>query len=174
MATTYTHPVFRDVSVKQQGDVGNVCRSVEIDWPTLTGSATYQTVINDIVKLFQIPAFVKIKRAVIDNNVDLDNGANTLDLDLQLTDGTTTKTALNGGTAAGQAGIVDSDASSQYAAGVDGINYVTPNGNFWLQLKAIAAGTNPMVASAKTTVTLEYTRLLEASEGIRDWPTPTP
>lgn len=174
MATTYTHPVFRDVSVKHQGDVGNVCRSVEIDWAALTGDATYQTVINDVVKLFQIPAFVKIKRCKIDNSLDLDSGGNTLELDAIITDGTTSKTLINGGVTTGAAGLVDSDDSSQYASGVDGINYVPLNGDFYLTLKVIAAGTGDITAAAKTTVTLEYTRLLESGEGVRDWPTPNP
>ena len=174
MATTYTHTAFNDVAPKPQGTLGTIARSTEITWATLTNDATYQTVINDVVKVFKLPAGAKIKRVVLDNSLDLDSGGNALDIDIQLTDGTTTKTALNGGTAAGAAGIFDSDAASQYASGVDGINYVTPNGDFYLQLKAIAAGTGDITAAAKSTVTVEYTPCVEGGEYIRDWPSPNP
>lgn len=177
MATTYTHSQFYQPSVNTQGDQGVVRRTCTIDWVALTGDATYAIAIDDIVKLFTLPAFVKISRAKIDNSVDLDDGSSTLDIDIKITDGASspiTKTLLNGGTATGAAGIVDSDDASQFASGVDGINYVTVNGDFYVYLHAIAAANGDAAASAVSVVTVEYSRTLEGGEGIRDFPSSTP
>lgn len=172
--TTWTHAQFANPAVNTQGDVGRVPVKIEIDWEALTGDASIALTDGDIVKAFKVPGWVKILRASIDNNVDLDDGGNTLDIDVKITDGATTKTIINGGTTTGGAGLVDSDDSSAYASGVDGIDFVTDNGDYYVYLEVIATATGDATASAKTKLLVEYTRVLTGTEGTRDFPSPIP
>lgn len=157
--------------VNTQGDVGSVKMKLDIDWPALTGDADVALALNDVVQCFKLPGWVKLLSAYLDNSVDLDDHATpTLDLDILVTDGTTTKQLLNGGTTAGQVGRTT--AASDFDA--DGIDFVTDNGDYIVILKAIAAAAGDAAASAKTKLMVEYTRVMQGSEGIKDLPSPNP
>ena len=177
MATAYETVEYQNgVAVNTQGTPGIVRRTISIDLPTLTGDADYKLALNDTIKCFPLPGWVKIERGMIRTNVDLDDhGTPSLELDLQITDGTTTKTLLDNGTGVfdtGNPAIVDSDAVEPST--INALYWVTDNGSYYAQLKAIAAAAGDAASSAVIYVTVEYSRVLEGDEGNRTFPDATP
>jgi len=163
MATTYEAKSYKGVpAVSANTFPGVVRRAVSIDLEELTGDASYAFVINDIVKVFKLPPLAKILYGrLVSGDVALDDHATpTLDLDVIVTDGTTTKTLVNGGTAINQAdvtAVTDLDADNAYL-------YVTTDDDFYVAVKAIAAAAGDAAADATFIVDVEYTGILEPGE----------
>lgn len=161
MATTYTLRSFNEPAVVGTAFPGRITRQVTIDWVDVTGDADYAFIINDVVKAFKVPPKAKILGAKLSNKVDLDDGASTLELDVQLTDGTITKTLIDGGTTTGTLATVREGAAP---ATEDAIGYVTSDDDFWIQLKAIAASNGDAAANAVSILEVSYTMILEPGE----------
>jgi hypothetical protein len=172
MATEYTmHPEFDNPPVNTQGSPALIARTVKIDWPLVTGDATYAFIINDTIKAMKIPAFVRLLGAALYNSVDLDDGTGVAELDVLITDGTTTKTLLDGGTATSAVGNVSS--LDTHTVATDGIGFVTDNGDYYVYLKAIVAANGDAGSSAVSYLTVYYTPTIECFAG-RDFPDPIP
>lgn len=177
MATTYDTTEYQNgVAVNTQGTPGIVRRTVNFDLGTLTGTDEYKLLINDVIRLFPIPGWVKIERGIIRTTADLDDHATpALQFDLQITDGTTTKTLLDNGTGVfdtGAAAIVDTDTKDPST--INALYWVTDNGSYHAQLKAIAGANGDSTSGADIYVTVEYSRVLEGDEGNRTFPDATP
>lgn len=174
MATAYKNPSAGKPVLSPQGCGDLIARQFVIDWPTLTSDATYALVINDTVEMCDLPAFVKLYGGTIANTVDLDDGTSVAELDLIVSDGTTTYTILDGGTTTGAAGALTS--LNGDVATHAGLYSVTDNGDYKLYVKAVAAANGDMASSAKTYVTIYYSGALEGNEtgANRDFPSPIP
>lgn len=162
MATTYTAKSFQNgIDVGASTFPGVVARAYSVNVEEATNDATYAFAINDVIKVFAIPPYVKILNGrLVSGDVDLDDGGNTVDFDLIITDGSTTKTLVNGGTAIGQANAtaeMDPDTD-------DAFMFVTTSDDFYVAIKAIAAATGDCAADATIAAVVEYTSLLEPGE----------
>jgi hypothetical protein len=125
MATTYTTEAFK--SGPWYGKSGNL----------VYRNPTRVYVVNDVVKLWKIERDVAIVEAFVHNGAA--GGASTTEVDLQLTDGTTTVTLIDGA-------ALDV-ANVRTAINVATSNgYTVPTSGFWLQLKPL------VVATATTTI----------------------
>lgn len=125
-------------------------------WPIPVGSETAEFVVknttdasymgtNDVNKIAQITSKgITIKDCYV-MVADADTHATpTAVFDLQVTDGTTTKTLISGATTAQAGGLVR---PTSLPATEDGIGFVTTNKNFWIQIKwTTAAATAAAVA----------------------------
>lgn len=163
MASTYEAKSYnKGIAVGASSFPGVIKRAYSINLEEATNDATYAFAINDIIKVFHLPPYVKVLNArLVSGDVALDDHATpTLDLDVIVTDGTTTKTAVNGGTAINQADItasMDLDADNAYL-------FVTTDADFYVALKAIAASAGDATADATVVVEIEYTGILEPGE----------
>lgn len=163
MATTYEAKSYNEgIAVGAANFPGVIKRAYSINLANTTNDSTYAFVINDIIKVFQLPAYAKVLNAkLVSGDVALDDHATpTLDLDVIVSDGTTTKTAVNGGTAINQADVtatMDLDADNAYL-------FVTTDDDFYVAVKAIAAAAGDATADATLAVEIEYTMALEPGE----------
>lgn len=126
--------------------------------------SSFTFVINDKVKFFKLPAGAKIVPGWGIEADDLDAGATaTLTLSLAITDGTTTKTIIDG-SVAGQAGGVCYDHTATYGQQADVMGFVTTNDDFYVYVLAKAAAAGAGAASSKLKVWCTYTLDTEAGE----------
>lgn len=182
-AQTFTHRSYFSGPVSLTNFPGVIDRSVEIDLDTLIGAdgtAASTLEANDVIKIFKLPTNAKILYGRLECE-DLDGHATpTIELDLRVTDGTTTKYLFDGITTVAQAGgVID----TRDAAGTGNVNaytsnsaigYVIPDGevDWYLDLKCITA---PATAqNDQIRVSIGYTFAVENSEFDRDFPTPNP
>ena len=163
MATTYEAKSFQGgIAVGANTFPGVIKRAYSANLEDTTADATYAFIINDLIKFYQLPPYVKVlDAAIVSGDAALDDHATpTLDLDVLVSDGTTTKTAVNGGTAINQANVtanMDKDADNAYL-------FVTTNDDFYVALKAIAASAGDAASGATVAVEISYTGLLEPGE----------
>jgi hypothetical protein len=162
---------------------GVIDRSAFIDLDTLIGpDGTAATTLeaNDVIKIFKLPPNAKILGGRVECE-DLDSHATpTLEFDLQVTDGTTTKLIFDGITTVAQAGgfIDSSDAGGTGVLNAfstnSAIGYVTPDGetDWYLALKCITAPATAQNDGIR--VCVRYTFAVENEEFDRDFPTPNP
>lgn len=161
MATTYTYPSFNEPAVGANTFPGVIKRALKVELATATSDTSYAFVINDIIKVFALPPYVKILSGKMVTNGETDDHATpTVDLDLIVTDGSTTKTLVNGGTGMSEDNVTattDFDADDAYM-------FVTTTDDWYVAIKAIAAAAGDAATGADITVEVEYTGLLEAGE----------
>lgn len=181
-AQTFTHPAFYSGPVSATWFPGVIDRSVALDLDNLIGpDGTALTTIeaNDVVKVFRLPPNIKVLFGRIDCE-DLDAHATpTVTMELQVTDGTTTKYIFNDTTIGQTGGFVDSrDAGANSVLDAfdadTAIGYVIPDGetDWYLALKFSAAVAT--VSGDGIRVDIGYTFAVENSEFDRDFPTPNP
>lgn len=163
MATTYEAKSYdHGTAVSASTFPGSIKRAVSVNLEQATNDATYAFAQNDLIKVFHLPPYVKVLHArLVTTATELDDHATpTLDLDLVVSNGTVTKTAVNGGTAINQANVtatMDYDTDDAYM-------FCTPNGEYYVALKAIAASAGDAEANASIIVEFEYTNVLELGE----------
>jgi len=172
MATTYETPNFRDVSIFAANFPGVIDRTVEIDLEAVTADATYAFIINDVIKVCRLPQGAKLLYGRLECDDLDDDGTPTVELDLSVTDGTTTYILVNGtGTTIAEAGGALDSRSTMVT---DVVGSVLANPDFYLQVKCRAAATGDAGASAKIKATVGYTMAVESNEYNRDFPSPIP
>lgn len=168
-ADTFIVPSYNEPAVYVRNTVAPIVRSTKFELANLTGiagSAADPIETNDVFKIFKMPPDVKVIRAKVASEA-LDS-ATSLDMDLQLTNGTTTKDLFNGLTVVRAGGIASSEDASvtglitEFTAN-SGIGWVIDNDNYWIQLKAIA-GSAGAGAGDGITVRVEYVSALESDE----------
>lgn len=134
MATTYTSPAFYD---------GPWARAFG-DWLHIPEQTSRTYALNDIVKGPLLGIAVKVTAAVLSFDTPPEtNGAPTMTVELQLTDGTTTKKLITLTAAQVAAGGVF------YLDEYEGLGYVTPSAGFYVQAKVTAAPTTAAAAKLK-------------------------
>ena len=162
MATTYTNRSYNEPYLVGTAAPGLIVRTAVVDLDSLTGDTSYAFIINDVIKLFKIPPYAKIVDGFVGSADDLDDHATpTLELNLQITDGSTTKTLVDQGVWAGSATLTRAGAAP---ATEDAINYVTTDNDFYAQLKAIAASAGDAATTSEIDVMVAYTMNLEPGE----------
>lgn len=161
MATTYTAKSWFVPAVGANTFPGVIKRAYAVELSEATNDTSYAFIINDIIKVFALPPYVKILSGKMVTNGETDDHATpTVDLDLIVSDGTTTKTLVNGGTAMSEDNVTattDFDADDAYM-------YVTPTDDFYVAIKAIAAAAGDAATGADITCEVEYTGLTEPGE----------
>jgi hypothetical protein len=124
-ADTFLLPNFAEPALYTRNNLASVVRSVTFALADLTGaagSAADPLETNDVIKIFKLPPDVKIIAGRCDFG-DLESSTGALEVDLRITNGTTTKLVLDGMTTVPRAaGFVDShDAGGtlRYRLGVE-------------------------------------------------------
>jgi len=156
MATTYEVTSFRRPPVFAAGYPGKITVLYTVNLEDLTADASYQLLDGDILKFFKLPAKAVILGGGIASDELDDHATPALVMDLQVTDGTTTKTVLDAATTFGAARNTYSSYDSAFGAG-DGIGYVTTDDDFRVQLEVITSAAGDAAASATLTVWIDYT-----------------
>lgn len=158
MATTYTATSYTTPALARPQS-GKTTR-----WYSHPLGSSFTFVINDVIKVFKLPQGAKLLPGWGIECDDLDAGATpTLTLSLAVTDGTTTKTIIDGSTA-GQAGGITYDSTSSVGQQADVMGFVTTNDDFYVYVLAKAAAAGACAASSKLKVWCSYTLDTEAGE----------
>lgn len=174
MATTYEALSYKLAPVFAAGFPGVIDRTSTIDVADTTGDDTYTFIINDVVKCFKMPQGAKILYGRLECDDLDDNVSPTLELDLIITDGTTTYTLISGAssTIAEAGGVADTRTSVTLA---DVIGKVLTNPNFYAAVKVRTAATgDPADDTAKIIVSVGYSLNVESDEYQRTFPTSNP
>lgn len=168
-ADTFTLPNYNEPALYTRNNLAPITRTVKFALADLTGaagSAADPLETSDVIKIFKLPPDVKIIGAQFHSNA-LDSGS-SLDLDLVVTNGTTTKYLFDGitvGRAGG--GISTHDAATTgFMDAFDtnsAVGWVVDNDNYYLALNVVAgsagAGTGDDIY-----ITVSYTSALESNE----------
>jgi hypothetical protein len=101
----------------------------------LTNPVLGATILDSVI-LARVKRGVKFVWAFMQSSAFDSNGSPLLTVDLQITDGTTTKYLIKGSTTVRSGGLA---IPSQIPATENGLNYVTPSNSFYLQVVATAA-----------------------------------
>lgn len=162
MATTYTAKSFADPAVGANTFPGVICRAYKVELgEVVSGDTTPAFAQDDIIKVFQLPPYVKILEGKLVTNGQTDDHATpTIDIDLVITNATVTKTLVNGGTGMSEDNVTattDFDADDAYM-------FVTPNDDYYAAVKFIAAAAGDIDSGADLTVEIKYTGCLELGE----------
>jgi len=158
MATTYTATSYATPALARPQS-GPTTR-----WAEYSLGSSFTFVVNDVIKFFKLPAGAKVITGWGIEADDLDaNATPTLTLSLAITDGTTTKTIIDG-SIAGQAGGFCYDSTGTYGQQADVMGFVTTNDDFYVYLLAKAAAAGACAAASKVKVWVTYTLDTEAGE----------
>lgn len=168
-ADTFTLPEFSGPALYHRGTISPIVRTVWFELANLTGaagSAADPLETNDLIKLFKLPPDVEILSGRMDFEA-LDS-ATSLDLNLVVTDGTTTKSIFDALTTAPRAGGV---ATTEALASVEGvlsafdsgsaIGFVTDNDNYYVAID-VDAGAAGAGAGDAIRVGVTYKAALES------------
>lgn len=168
-ADTFTLPNYNEPALYTRNNLAPITRSVKFALADLTGaagSAADPLETSDVIKIFKLPPDVKIIDAQFHSNA-LDSGS-SLDLDLVVTNGTTTKYLFDGitvGRAGG--GISTHDAATTgFMDAFDtnsAVGWVIDNDNYYLALN-VAAGSAGAGTGDDIYITVSYTSALESNE----------
>lgn len=162
MATAYTARSYNEPYLVGTAAPGMITRLLNIDLVDLTGNATYTFIINDTIDAAKLPPYAKIVDGYLGSAQDLDtNVTPTLELNLLITDGTTTKTLVDQGVWSGAAQITRAGGAP---ATETAIGFVTTNADFKAQIKAIAGGASAAAATAFVLAAVSYVMNLEPGE----------
>ena len=168
-ADVFTLPNFSEPALYSRNNLAPITRTVKFalaDQIGAAGSAADPIETGDVFKLFKLPPDVLILGGQFHSNA-LDS-ATSLDLDLIVTNGTTTKYIFDGltvGRAGGGASSHDA-ATTGFMDALDAntaIGWVVDNDNYYLALSA-AAGAAGAGAGDDIYITVQYTSALESNQ----------
>lgn len=162
-ADTFTIPEYNEPALYHRGTISPIVRTVLFELANLTGaagSAADPLETNDLIKLMKLPPDVEILSARFDCE-DLESSTGALDINLVVTNGTTTKYLFEALTTAPRAGGV---ATTEDLGSVEGvysafdtdsaIGFVTDNDNYYVAIDvdagATAAGSGDAIRVAVT------------------------
>lgn len=124
MATVYEHPDFHNLGPAP--DLGSTYFHRHVDETTLGDED------EDTFKLFPLKRGMRICDALVQNEEGDTHATPTGEVDLEITDGTTTKTIIDA-IAMETAGL---SRPSKANATEDAIGFLVPNNDWWCQLRA--------------------------------------
>lgn len=157
MATTYTTPAFNRPAVFAKGYPGTVKVWYDVDLDGLTADTTYALTDGDMFKLMPVPPGAIIVGGGIVGRGILDDGATpALVMDLQVTDGTTTKTVADACGTFGSANVHYSSYDVTHGVG-DGLGYEIGDDDFYVNVEVITTAAGDAATSAYFSVWIEYT-----------------
>lgn len=179
-AQTFTAPCFYSGPVQLTNFPGVIERSRTLDLDLLIGpDGTDATPLeaNDVIKIFKLPVNAKILYGVIESEALDGHATPTLDVDLQVTDGTTTKLLFDGATivqGGGRADTRDAGATGEMHAfsSNSAVGYVLDNADYYLALKCMNAPAT--FQNDQIRVSVGYTMAVENEELDRDIPSQNP
>ena len=171
-ADVFTLPNYAEPALYTRNNLAPITRSVKFALADLlgaAGSAADPLETSDVIKIFKLPPDVKILGARFDCG-DLESSTGALELDLVITNGTTTKYLFDGLTTAPRAG---GSAHTDALTSVEGVLHafeatsavlwVTDNDNYYVAINVVA-GATAAGADDDIAVSVQYTSALESNE----------
>lgn len=170
-ADTFTLPNFSEPALYSRSNLAPITRSVKFALADITGaagSAADPLETSDVIKLFKLPPDVKILSAKADFG-DLESSTGALEIDLVVTNGTTTKYLFDGLTtvprAAGSVNSADASVTGFVHAFTanSAIGWVVDNDNYYVAINVVT-GATASGADDDIYVSVQYTSALESNE----------
>lgn len=171
-ADVFTLPNYAEPALYHRGTISPIVRSVSFELANLTGaagSAADPLETSDVIKLFKLPPDVEILSARFDCE-DLESSTGALDLNLIITNGTTSKFLFEALTTAPRAG---GSASTEDLSSVEGvfsafdansaIGWVTDNDNYYVAI-TVDAGATAAGSGDAIRVVVTYKAALESNQ----------
>lgn len=156
MATTYTTPAFNRPAVFAKGYPGVVRVWYDVDLDGLTADTTYALTDGDMFKCMNLPPDAIIVGGGIVGRGILDDGATpALVMDLQVTDGTTTKTVADACGTFASANTHYSSYDVTHGVG-DGLGYEITDDDFYVNVEVITTAAGDAATSAYFSVYIDY------------------
>ena len=171
-ADVFTLPNFSEPALYHRGTISPIVRSVSFELANLTGaagSAADPLETSDVIKLFKLPPDVEILGGRFDCE-DLESSTGALDLNVVVTNGTTSKFLFEALTTAPRAGGV---ATTEDLGSVEGvfsafdansaIGFVTDNDNYYVAI-TVDAGATAAGSGDGIRVVVYYKAALESNQ----------